>query len=121
MHHFQQFSFDNKFLLGRKSKYPKLICIDITNLLSSSSRLHEPKIRFHSSYSYFLTNSTRIPNILIKIDSEKNSGFAPTKSEKYKKMYFYLLLDNFFLLMLYNCLEMNVELTYSVCPTFEHA
>ena len=74
-----------------------------------------------SSYSYFLTNSTRIPNISTKIDSENNSGFAPTKSEKYKKMHFLLNLDIFFLLMLYNCSEINAELNFSFCPKFAHS
>ena len=31
------------------------------------------------SYAYFLTNSTRKPNISTKMVCEKNSGFAPLK------------------------------------------
>ena len=31
------------------------------------------------SYAYFLTNSTRKPNISSKMVYEKNSGFAPPK------------------------------------------
>ena len=47
------------------------------------------KFRFYSSYPYFLRNSIRIPNLSTKIVSKKNSGFAPTKTEKYEKMYIF--------------------------------